>query len=92
MHTRRAIKKGNVSFRTGYIKMDDILEWTRSRLSGSYEEVLEYSNAHYSLPRRWLYGKMLKKFLMTSNVPWRVLAEVSLNAGRFYGMLKIMTY
>jgi predicted metal-dependent phosphoesterase TrpH len=86
------ILKGNVLFETKYIPMNDIINWARGRLRKSRREVLKYSNSHYSFPRKWLYRKMLKKFMRTSNAPWWVLAQMSLNVSRAYGILKILSY
>ncbi len=78
------ILKGDVIFETRYVSMDDIINWTRERLRKSYKEVLEYSNSHYYFPKAWLYRKMLKKFMRTSNTPWWVLAQMSINVSRAY--------
>lgn len=86
------ILKGKVLFETKYIQMNDIINWARVRLRASRKEVLEYSDSHYSLPKRWLYRKLLKKFLRTSNAPWWALAQMSLQVSRVYGILKILSY
>ncbi len=86
------IKKGKVLFRTKYVPMDEIINWTRERLLRSRKEVVRYVNSHYSPPKAWLYRKLMKKFLGTGNTPWRVLAEMSLQASRAYGVLKIIKY
>lgn len=88
----KRIKKGDVKFQTDYIGMNEVINWARERLSRSRPEVIEYTNSHYSLPRRWLYRKMLKKFLATSNTPWRTLAEMSLSMVRLYGCAKMVSY
>lgn len=86
------IIKGRVVFETRYIQMNDVINWARGRLRRSQKEVLEYMNSHYSFPKAWLYRKLLKKFLRTGNAPWIMLAEISLNASRIYGILKILSY
>lgn len=86
----REIKKGRVEFVTRYTSMDEILNWVRQRLSSSYDEVMEYSRTHYHFPKSWLYRKMNKKFMKTSNTPWWVLAQISLNLSRLYGFLRII--
>ncbi len=88
----KAILKGRVRFETGYVPMNDIINWARERLKRSRKEVLEYTNSNYFPPKAWLYRKMLKKFLKTGNAPWWVLAHMSLNITRFYGILKILSY
>ena len=88
----RSIKGGRVLFQARYIPMDAIIDWARERLARSKAEVIEYTNVNYAFPKRWLYKKMLKKFLATSNTPWKVLAEMSLQAMRLYGFAKMVTY
>jgi hypothetical protein len=88
----KSIRKGNVLFRTRYIQMDEIIEWARQRLVRSKAEVIEYTDAQYAFPKRWLYKKMLKKFLATSDMPWKILAEISLQVVRLYGTTKIVSY
>lgn len=88
----KAILKGKVRFETRYVSMNDIINWARERLKRSRKEVLEYTNSHYFPPKAWLYRKMLKKFLVTSNTPWIVLAHMSLQMSRIYGILKILSY
>ncbi len=88
----KSVKKGKVLFQTRYIQIDAILNWARERLTLSRQEVIEYTNAQYAFPKRWLYKKMLKKFLATGNLPWKVLAEMSLQAVRLYGVAKIINY
>lgn len=88
----KAILRGRIGFRTKYVSMDDVLNWARGRLKTSQKEVLDYTNSHYSFPKKWLYRKMLKKFLKTSNTPWWVLAQMSLQVSRVYGILKILSY
>lgn len=88
----KCIKKRQVRFETRYTPMDEIIAWARYRLENSREDVYEYIDAHYAQPKRWLYSKMLKKFLATSNAPWRALAEMSLGAVRGYGFVKVLSY
>ncbi len=88
----RCIKKRQVRFETRYTPMGEIIVWTRYRLENSKEDVYAYISEHYGWPKTWLYSKMLKKFLATSDAPWRALAEMSLGAVRGYGILKMTTY
>ncbi|MEM5871262.1 MAG: PHP domain-containing protein [Candidatus Aenigmatarchaeota archaeon] len=84
----KSIKNGDVYFKIKYVSLNEILKWVRCRLTFSREEVISYVNSHYSLPKKWLYKKMLKKFLATSDNPWRVLANISLQIIRLYSFLK----
>jgi len=88
----KCILKGKVSYAARYVPMDELMSWVRLRLSGSQAEILRYTSLNYSPPKRWLYKKMLKKFLSTSDTPWRVLAEMSLMAVKAYGVARILTY
>ena len=88
----KCIRNGRVEFIGRYTPMAEVLNWTRERLSRSQEYVMKYTAENYYQPKAWLYSKMLKKFLATSNAPWRVLAEMSLSAVRCYGMAKAITY
>jgi len=88
----RCIRSGRVEFTGRYMPMNEVLNWARERLSRSQEYVLKYTAENYYQPKAWLYSKMLKKFLATSNAPWRVLAEMSLGAVRGYGMIKMLSY
>jgi hypothetical protein len=88
----KCIKNGRVSFETVYTPMDEVIGWARERLSRSHDDVMKYTGLHYTRPKAWLYSKLLKKFLVTSNAPWRVLAEMSLCAVKGYGALKAVTY
>lgn len=84
----RAIKRGRVRYESGYMTMGEIVEWARKRLTGSEDDVREYIRENYHFPRRWLYGKMLKKFLVTSNTPWNTLGMLSLGTTVMYAFLK----
>ncbi|MCX6817856.1 MAG: CehA/McbA family metallohydrolase [Candidatus Aenigmarchaeota archaeon] len=88
----KCIRDGRVEFTGRYMPMEEVLNWARERLSRSQEYVMKYTAENYRQPKAWLYSKMLKKFLATSNAPWRVLAEISLSAVRCYGMAKAMMY
>jgi hypothetical protein len=81
----KAIVKGRVTWETGYISLDEVIDWARERLGASKEEVMAYARSNYSAPKAWLYRKMLKKFLVTGNAPWRALAGISLAAVIGYG-------
>ena len=87
-----SIVKGRVRFETSYVPMDDVISWARERLAGSREEVLDYIETHYRQPKAWLYKKLLKKFMATSNAPWKALAEMSLQAVRLYGFAKASSF
>lgn len=88
----KCIRAGRVEIAGRYMPMNEVLNWARERLSRSQGQVLKYTDEHYIRPKAWLYSKMLKKFLATSNTPWRVLAEMSLGAVRGYGMTKMLSY
>jgi len=86
----KCIRSGRVGFEGEYIPMNDVIEWARERLSRSRVQVLDYMEKNYNPAKVWLYRKMLKKFLVTSNTPWRVLAEMSLCAVQSYGVARIV--
>ncbi|MCK5022815.1 MAG: hypothetical protein KAS04_01445, partial [Candidatus Aenigmarchaeota archaeon] len=88
----KAILNGKVQFTTDYIHMDEMIAWTRKRIEHSKTEVLNYINNHYSAPRAWLYRKLLKKFLATSDKPWIVLGDISLCVICSYAFAKTLTY
>jgi predicted metal-dependent phosphoesterase TrpH len=85
----RGIKSGKASFRTSYPGMDKLLPWTRRRMVLSYGEILEYTQANYPQPKRWVSQRLLHSFTSSRRVaPWYWLGELGLAGAKCYGLAR----
>ena len=88
----KEILKGKAEMKTEYVSMNEMVDWARERLRRSKNEVLEYTNKNYNPAKAWLYRKLLKKFLNTSNAPWWVLGQVAVGASMAYSGMRTLRY
>ncbi|MBI4176588.1 MAG: CehA/McbA family metallohydrolase [Candidatus Aenigmarchaeota archaeon] len=88
----KAIRKGNLTFERGYVPVEEIVDWSRLRLAGSYLEVLEYVRKNYSPPRAWLAERLMKKFVRSYSRFWGYLGEFGYACSRPYSRVKMRHY
>lgn len=88
----REILRGRTGIITEYVSMNEMVDWARGRLRKSEKEVLEYTNKNYNPAKAWLYRKLLKRFLSTSNAPWWVLGQAAVGASMAYSGMRILKY
>lgn len=89
----KKIKKGRVELKKSYVPLKSIENWSRERLRRSYKDVMDYVNENYRFPKKWLAKILLKKFINSQNMLiWDILANISLNLSRIYGLFKILSY
>jgi len=83
------IKKGKVSYHASYASLDDLIPWVRQRMSLSHEDILEYIEANYWQPKKWVSERLLHMFLTSRReLPWRMLGEIGLAGSRGYGLIR----
>jgi predicted metal-dependent phosphoesterase TrpH len=87
----REIHRGKVSFRTSYPDMDKLLPWTRKRMILSYGDILDYIEANYSQPKKWVSQRLLHAFTSSRREGlWYLLGEAGLASSRCYGLAKMV--
>ncbi len=89
----KKIKKGRVEMEKNYIPLEMIVRWSRERMKRSQQELIKYADKNYFFPKNFVAKALLKRFVNSkSALPWNVLANISLNISRIYGIFKLLTY
>ncbi len=72
-----------------------MIEWTRGRMARSYADIVEYVNAHYSIPKANISKFMLDRFIYSRNVLldmlWKGIANFAFKMATVYGGIKMLT-
>jgi len=90
-----SLKKGNVSIaKSDYQQASVIVEWTRERMSRSYIDIIDYVNAHYTMPKMQISKFMLNRFVYSESRflkhTWNGMAEFAFKMSTIYGGLKLL--
>lgn len=89
----KAIRKNKVAMEKNYIPLEMIVKWSRQRMKRSQAHLIKYADKNYFFPKNIIAKALLRRFVKSHNMlAWNILAHVSLNISRIYGLFKILTY
>jgi len=89
---REIVKKRTVLNR-GYMPMNILVDWAKTRMSVSYDDVMSYIKSNYWQPKAWISEALMHKFLF-SRRRWgyNALAKFGASCSVVYGGIKMLTY
>jgi predicted metal-dependent phosphoesterase TrpH len=88
----KAIKSGKILFTSRYMSLDKLVPWTKQRMLLSYGQILEYTEASYSQPKRWFSQRLLHSFTSSRReAPWYWLGELGLACAKGYGLVCLLS-
>lgn len=89
----RAVTESSVVLNKNYMPMSMFVNWSRDRMTVSYEDIMSYIKSNYSRPKAWLSEALLHKFLFSKHMMmYNALAEFGALCSVVYGGIKIITY
>jgi len=88
----REIRKGRVGLCKRYVYLNEIKEWSRLRMIEAYIDVVEYIDSRYGRYRAWMLKHLMKRFILSRNPMWDVVARASLVGAISYSLLKAAAY
>lgn len=90
--TLKQISSGNVSFTAEYAPLEKLVPWVKQRMTLSYGDILNYIEANYWQPKRWVSERLLHSFVSSKREEhWYWLGELGLASSRGYGLLKLVS-
>jgi len=89
----REIKAGRVELGRGYVPMNLLVDWAKTRMTVSYEDIIHYIKNNYSAPRAWFSEALLHKFLFSKRrLPYDILARFGASCSVIYSGIKLISY
>jgi len=89
-------RKGNVEItQAEYQQIPVLVEWFRGRMANSYNDIIDYINMQYGLPKAKISKYMLDKFVysksQTLNHLWNGMTVFAVKIAFLYGGAKLVT-
>jgi predicted metal-dependent phosphoesterase TrpH len=89
----KAIIKGRVVMNKNYVPMKLFVDWSRDRMTVSYEDIMKYIKNNYRQPKAWLSEALLHKFLFSKHrFGYDMLARFGASCSVVYGSIKILKH
>ena len=90
------IKKCHVKLEKKYISQQTVINWSKIRMTKSYNDILERIDKNYPWPKSWISRYMLNKFVLSGKPNdywmWRYLARFSFGCSGIYSRIKLARY
>jgi predicted metal-dependent phosphoesterase TrpH len=87
----KAIKKGKNKLKTKYMTVKEMQQWSIKRLQSSYNDLQNYMQKNYSLPKRFFAKRFLalvKKSPGKIDYLFRAMSYIALSSATIYSALK----